>query len=113
MDRLISSDDVLAKELQDPEFRERWERTATARKIAVEVSHYRAAHSLSQRELADQLEMTQARVASIEAGEHTPDPKILARLAVVVRTEPWLTRIARPAGVRYLRRPRLSRIARR
>jgi transcriptional regulator with XRE-family HTH domain len=81
MDQLISSDDVLAQELEDPEFREQWERTALARWIAVEVSHYRAVHSLSQRELADQLGMKQPQIARIESSEHNPSLDTLARLA--------------------------------
>ena len=81
MDQLISNDDVLAQELEDPEFREQWERTALARWIAVEVSHYRAVHSLSQRELADQLGMKQPQIARIETSEHNPSLDTLARLA--------------------------------
>ncbi|MEK6326113.1 MAG: hypothetical protein AABM66_01125 [Actinomycetota bacterium] len=36
MDQLISNDYVLADELEDPEFRERWERTALARSPATQ-----------------------------------------------------------------------------
>lgn len=81
MDQLISNDEVLARDLEDPEFREEWERTALARWIALEVSHYRATHSLSQRGLADQLSMKQSQVARIEIGEHNPSLDTLARLA--------------------------------
>jgi DNA-binding XRE family transcriptional regulator len=71
-DRLISSDDVLAEELRDPEFRAEWERTALARWLAVEVAHYRAEHGLSQRQLAERLGVHQSDVARMETGEHTP-----------------------------------------
>lgn len=81
MGHLISSDDVLADELQDPDFRKQWERTALARRIALDVSRYRTTHSLSQRELADQLGMNISQVARIEAGEHNPSSDTLARLA--------------------------------
>lgn len=81
MDLLISNDEVLARDLEDPEFREEWERTALARWIAVEVAHYRATHGLSQRELADQLGMKQSQVARIETGENNPSLGTLARLA--------------------------------
>ena len=81
MDQLISNDDVLAQELEDPEFREQWERTALARWIALEISHYRASHSLSQRDLAEQLGMKQSQVARIETGDHNPSLGTLARLA--------------------------------
>lgn len=81
MDRLISNKDVLAQELEDPEFREHWERSALARWMALELSHYRATHSLSQRDVADQLGMKQSQVARIETGEHNPSLGTLARLA--------------------------------
>lgn len=81
MDQLISNKDVLAQELEDPEFREQWERTALARWIALEISHYRALNSLSQRDLAEQLGMKQSQVARIETGEHNPSLGTLARLA--------------------------------
>lgn len=80
-DRLISNDDVLAEELRDPEFRAEWERTALARWLAVEVSHYRAQHGLSQRQLADRLGVHQSDVARMETGEHTPSLERLVRVA--------------------------------
>lgn len=92
MDELISNDGVLARERQDPAFREQWERGALARRIALEVSHYRATHSLSQRELADQLGMEQSQVARMETGEHNPSLDLLARWP------PAATRSARRAG---------------
>lgn len=81
MDELMPSDEVLAQDLKDPAFREEWERTALARWIAIEVSHYRVTHELSQRDLADQLGMKQSQVARIETGEHNPSLDTLARLA--------------------------------
>jgi len=80
MDRLISNDGVLARKLQDPAVRH-WGRGTPARRIALEVSHYGATHSLSQRELADQLGMKQSQVARIETGDHNPSADTLARLA--------------------------------
>ncbi len=81
MDQVISNDEVLAQELEDPDFREEWERTALARWMALEISHYRATHALSQRDLAAQLGMKQSQVARIETGEHNPSLETLARLA--------------------------------
>jgi ribosome-binding protein aMBF1 (putative translation factor) len=79
-DQLISSDDVLAEELRDPEFRAEWERTALARWLAVEVAHYRAEHGLSQRQLAERLGVHQSDVARMETGEHTPSLDRLVRI---------------------------------
>ncbi len=80
-DRLISHDEVLAEELKDPGFRAQWESTALARWLAVEVAHYRAEHALSQRALADQLDVHQSDVARMESGEHTPTLDRLVRVA--------------------------------
>ncbi len=80
-DQLISQDEVLAEELKDPEFRAAWESTALARWLAVEVAHYRAEHALSQRALADQLDVHQSDVARMESGEHTPTLDRLVRVA--------------------------------
>lgn len=80
-DQLISHEDVLADELGDPEFRKHWERTALARWLAVEVTHYRAEHELSQRRLAERLGVHQSDVARMESGEHAPSLERLVRVA--------------------------------
>lgn len=78
---LIPEEEVLARDLQDPEFRAEWERTAVARWLAVEVAHYRAVHGLSQRQLADLLDVHQSDVARMESGEHNPTLDRLIRVA--------------------------------
>lgn len=78
---LIPDEEVLARDLQDPEFRAEWERTAIARWLAVEVAHYRAVHGLSQRQLADLLDVHQSDVARMESGEHNPTLDRLIRVA--------------------------------
>jgi ribosome-binding protein aMBF1 (putative translation factor) len=80
-DQLISNEELLAEELRDPEFRAEWERTALARWLAVEVAHYRAERGLSQRQLAEQLEVHQSDVARMELGEHTPSLERLIKVA--------------------------------
>lgn len=80
-DQLVSHKDVLAEHLGDPEFREEWERTALARWLAVEVSHHRAEHGLSQRQLAERLNVHQSDVARMETGGHTPTLDRLIRVA--------------------------------
>jgi transcriptional regulator with XRE-family HTH domain len=74
-------EDILAEELQDPEFRERWEQTAPARAIAVALVRYRAEHHLSQTALAKILGVKQSTVARWEIGEHNPTWEILLLLA--------------------------------
>lgn len=81
VDQPISSDDVLAEELRDPEFRAEWERTALARWLAVVVLRYRAEHGLSQRQLSERLGVHQSDVARMESGEHTPTVERLVRVS--------------------------------
>lgn len=77
----ITSDELLAQDLQDPEFREEWERTALARAVSLAVLRYRADHKLSQTALAKQLGMRQPHIARLELGEHHPSIEMLRRLA--------------------------------
>ena len=80
-------DEVLAEELKDPAFRARWERTALARALAIEVIAYRSKHKLSQTRLAAKLGMTQPQVARIEAAEHNPSIDTLVKLVGVLGIE--------------------------
>jgi transcriptional regulator with XRE-family HTH domain len=84
---LKTSEQVLAEELGDPDFKREWDRTAIARAVALKVLAYRVDHSLSQRGLAKQLGMTQPQVARLEAAEHNPTIDTLARLAQALDTE--------------------------
>jgi len=87
LSELRTSDQVLADELRDPEFRAEWERTAVARALALEVLQYRVEHGLSQRGMAELLHMTQPQVARIEAGSHNPTYDTLARIAFLLDRE--------------------------
>ena len=78
---LRGSDEVLARQLEDPEFRAEWERTAVARAVAVQLVGYRAEHGLSQSALGRELGMQQPAIARLEAGEHNPSFETLARLS--------------------------------
>lgn len=78
---LKTSEEVLEEHLQDPEFRELWEKTALARAISLKLVGYRAEHDLSQRDLAKILGMKQPQVARLEYGDVTPSLETLARLS--------------------------------
>jgi transcriptional regulator with XRE-family HTH domain len=84
---LKTSEQVLAEELRDPDFKREWDRTALARAVALKVLAHRVDHSLSQRGLAKQLGMTQPQVARLEAAEHNPSIDTLARLAQTLDIE--------------------------
>jgi ribosome-binding protein aMBF1 (putative translation factor) len=73
--------EVLADDLEDPKFREEWERTALAREVATRVVAYRAEHNLSQEELGRHLGISQPAVARIEAGDHEPTLSRLRQLS--------------------------------
>ena len=81
-DLLVSNDDVLSDDLQDPEFREQWEKTAIARWLAIEIAHFRAKNDLSQRQLADRLGLYQSDIARMERGVHTPTLDKLIKVVV-------------------------------
>lgn len=69
-----SFDALLAEEmLSDPSFRAEWQRLAPARKFAAALLRYRAAHDLSQRDLAERLGVSQPRIVKLESGEHNPE----------------------------------------
>jgi ribosome-binding protein aMBF1 (putative translation factor) len=75
-----SFETVLEGQLQDPEFRAEWERTALARAVANAVVRYRAERGLSQRTLAGLLGWKQPQVARLELGEHNPTVETLLLL---------------------------------
>ena len=84
---MLSSDQVLKRQLRDPAFRAEWERTAVARAVARRLVEYRAEHQLTQTALARQLGMKQPAVARLEAGEHNPSFETLRRLSSVLGIE--------------------------
>lgn len=81
MTNVVSFEDLLGQQLEDPGFREDWEKTALARSVADQVIRYRIEHDLSQRALAQKLGVSQAVVGRLELGEHEPKISTLSRLA--------------------------------
>ena len=84
---LVKWRDILPKDLENPEFRAEWERTALARAVSLAVIGYRIEHGLSQRQLAKQLGMPQSVIGRLEIGEHTPSLETLYRLATGLSTQ--------------------------
>lgn len=76
-----TAQEVLAEHVEDPAFREEWERSALARAVATRVVAYRAEHGLSQTQLARKLGVSQPLVARLEMGEHEPTLATLSRLS--------------------------------
>ena len=94
----LTFDEVLAKDLQNPEFRREWERLRLANAVSLEIVKYRAKHHLSQTALAKKLGMKQSAIARLEAGEHNPTFETLCRLSGALGIE-FLVDIV-PAGRR-------------
>lgn len=81
LSQLRSGKEVLNEHMKDPEFRERWEKTALARAVALRLVAYRVEHDLSQTDLAKMLGMKQPAIARLEAGEKNPTWETLVRLS--------------------------------
>jgi transcriptional regulator with XRE-family HTH domain len=81
MSELIDSDDLLERDLQDPEFRAEWERLAAARAVAEMVAENRERKGLTQTALARAIGVRQPVVARIESGEHVPTIETLIKIA--------------------------------
>lgn len=81
MSETIRFEDFLDKQLQDPVFREEWERTAYARAVANQVVKYRVEHGLSQAALDRKLGVSQPVVGRLELGEHEPRISTLRNLS--------------------------------
>ncbi len=79
--QLRKASEVLSDQLNNPEIRSEWDRTAPARAVAHYVLAYRTEHGLSQTALGRMLGMPQPTVARIESGEHVPTIDTLVRLS--------------------------------
>ena len=76
-----TNDEVIAEHLcLDPEFRAEWERTSVVRAVAMALVRYRADHDLSQRALAERLQMKRAALAELELGESDSSAEMIARI---------------------------------
>ena len=107
----ISYEDVLAEQLEDPEFRAEWERLAPARAVALRLVGYRVEHDLTQTALGRILRMPQSAVARLESGDHVPSLETLVRLSDALDIEflvdikpkgsrtSWVSRQAESAAV--------------
>jgi DNA-binding XRE family transcriptional regulator len=83
-----TEEEILAEALAaDPEFAVEWERLALARMVAARLIAYRSENSLSQRELAKHLGVSQPRVVELESGEKNPQIETLVKIAATTGIE--------------------------
>jgi ribosome-binding protein aMBF1 (putative translation factor) len=64
----------------DPAARAEWQRTGLSRAVAIACVRYRGEHGLVQRDLAEQLGMSERQVELLEVGEVTPSVDAIIRL---------------------------------
>ena len=83
----IPASEVLAEQLDDAEFRAKWEAQAPARALALLLVQHRVDHGLTQTALARKLGMKQPAVARMESGEHVPTITTLVRIADALEVE--------------------------
>jgi len=81
LSEMIAAEDVLARNLTDPEFKADYDRTAFAHQVAVELLKYRTEHELTQAQLAQQVGTTQSVIARLETGKRPPSLATLAKLS--------------------------------
>jgi len=91
LDELISFEQLLERQLRDPEFRAEWERLAPARAVANSLIGYRLDNGLTQTALGRLLGMSQPAIARLEAGDHLPTLQTLLRLTEVLGLEILVT----------------------
>lgn len=84
---LKTVDQFLEEQLEDPEFRDEWNRTALARAVSLGLIRYRTKNGLSQTELAKKIGIKQPAVARLEAGEKNPTWETLDRLSQALGIE--------------------------
>jgi ribosome-binding protein aMBF1 (putative translation factor) len=81
MGNSIPAEQVFAELAKDPATRAEFERHAIADAVSVWLVGYRAAHDLSQRQLAARVGMRQSAIARLEAGDIEPKMSTLLRLS--------------------------------
>ena len=84
---LRTAKELLSRQLEDPKFREEWNRTALARAVSLRLVGYRADNGLSQTQLAERIGIKQPAVARLEAGEKNPTWETLKRLSEALDIE--------------------------
>ena len=83
MSKLIDAADVLREQLENPEFRALWERSALRRAVALWLVAYRADHDLTIDQLAARVGWTADEVLDLEACDVEP---LLDRLLALSRS---------------------------
>jgi len=84
---LVTFRELLARQLENPEFRAEWERLAAARAVAEIVASNRESKGMTQTALARAIGVRQPVIARIESGEHVPTIETLIKIASALDIE--------------------------
>lgn len=85
--KLLSFDDVLNKELKDPEFRKGFELEKKKLELSLEIAKLRQEQKISQARLAEIVGMKQSSIGRIEAGEQNLTIATLFNIANALKKE--------------------------
>ena len=80
-------DDFLAEEMQDPEFREIWERTSPQVNFGLALAYMREQRNMTQKGLADASGIGRSVIARLESGDHAPTLATQAKLTHALNAE--------------------------
>ena len=78
---MITFDDVLNEQLQDPEFRKEYEAIQPEMDVIRAIVDARISQNLTQKELSERSGINQADISKIENGTRNPSLNLLKRLA--------------------------------
>ena len=112
--KTYSFDEVLARQLKNPEFKKAWDDLAAEYDLAAEVIRMRMARKLTQTQLAKLVGTSQPAIARLESGNHTNVTlSFLYRVARALEVKPELRFVTagrpRKASLRTPKRMRVSR----
>ena len=78
---MITFDDMLNEQLQDPEFRKEYEAIQPEMDVIRAIVDARISQNLTQKELSERSGINQADISKIENGTRNPSLNLLKRLA--------------------------------
>ena len=84
LSELTTAEELHERDMADPAYRTKYERTRFANDIAIRVLRYRSEHGLTQTAFGRLVGMRQPHVARLESGEHEPSLSTLVRLAAAL-----------------------------
>lgn len=79
--KFIDSEEALAEDLKDPEFRKIWEEGEVERQINFAILDKRMKSKITQKQLADRIGTDQATLSRLESGKMNPSINFLKRVA--------------------------------